>query len=553
MAGENEAEVGLKFETNEQETVSAFEHIARAADHLHERWEHLTETLIEITGLAGAMAGAFSLAKMIDATQERIQLVQRLNIATGLAAGSADGLMESFERVGMSGEEAAGVIQRMSLQALKMDEAATGMAGGARQAVEQFRLLGVDLRRGTVPALLEMSQRVKEGHLSAAQLQRAIRMWPAQAQMFIRYLKQGPEEIRKTVEEVQRSGSAITSRDIERYNQFIAAKAGLKAVMERMTIDVGRPFFSVLTTLMETMSSSVRKWADGAREFGSFLVSYLHEGLFIAKKIGATMAINYAMDKFTGSGLLGHSKSLYKKVGGYVAGGAGIVGGNFSSAFAMVRAGAASVMQIVMMAGRLTGILAVIGLIVAGVQSVINNVAGARDMLVDALDNVTAAFENLFEPLSGLFDGDGPGSQVLDFLRTLLPNVLNILGNALAGLIETVQVVIRYLHALTSWNTGMMAKGPMGMWSQISDEVRAENEARVRARQRARAAADRSIEGKAEFHQNFYSPRFDITQKFEEGFDPDRILTAFTRELAALGERGMQSGFAPGFTSTGGT
>lgn len=545
-------QVGLEFEVNEHEAVSAIEHISQAAEHLHHRWEGLAESLIEVTGLAGAMAGAFSLTKMVEATEERIALVQRLNIATGLAAGKADGLMESFERVGMRGEEAAVIIQRMSLQALKMDEASNGMAGGARMAVEQFRLLGVDLRRGTVPALMQMAERVKAGHLSAAMLQRAIRMWPQQAQMFVRYLKQGPEAIREILEEVQRSGSAITSQDIERYNQFIAAKAQLKAVMERMTIDVGRPFFTIITQLMKSMSGSVHNWAQGAKEFGSFLISYMTEALWIARKLGETMALNYAMTKLTGAGLLGQGAKLVQRTGGFVAAGSGMVGGNFGSAFAMVRSGAAGTMQILSMAGRLTVVLGLIALIIAGIHAVMENVGGARDMLVEALDNIVAALENLFAPLAGLFEDGGPGSQVLLFLETLLPNVLNILGNSLAGLIEIVQVVIRYIHALTSWDTGMMSKGPLGMWEQISDDVRAENEARVRARLRARASGERAVEGRGDVNQHFYSPRFDITQKFEEGFDPDRILTSFTRDLAALGERSMQSGFAPGFTPTGG-
>jgi glycine/D-amino acid oxidase-like deaminating enzyme len=44
---------------------------------------------------------------------------------------------------------------------------------------------------------------------------------------------------------------------------------------------------------------------------------------------------------------------------------------------------------------------------------------------------------------------------------------------------------------------------------------------------------------------NFPNARFDITQKFAEGFDPDRIALAFTQDLAALGERRLSSGFQP--------
>jgi hypothetical protein len=44
---------------------------------------------------------------------------------------------------------------------------------------------------------------------------------------------------------------------------------------------------------------------------------------------------------------------------------------------------------------------------------------------------------------------------------------------------------------------------------------------------------------------DFRGSRFDITQKFAEGFDPDRVAVAFASDLATLGERKLQSGFTP--------
>jgi hypothetical protein len=43
---------------------------------------------------------------------------------------------------------------------------------------------------------------------------------------------------------------------------------------------------------------------------------------------------------------------------------------------------------------------------------------------------------------------------------------------------------------------------------------------------------------------NFPNAKFDITQHFAEGFDPDRIAVAFGNDLASLGEMKSQSGFA---------
>ena len=46
---------------------------------------------------------------------------------------------------------------------------------------------------------------------------------------------------------------------------------------------------------------------------------------------------------------------------------------------------------------------------------------------------------------------------------------------------------------------------------------------------------------------DFRGSKFDIKQMFAEGFDPDRIAVAFTNDLAALGEKRLQSGLSPLF------
>lgn len=51
-------------------------------------------------------------------------------------------------------------------------------------------------------------------------------------------------------------------------------------------------------------------------------------------------------------------------------------------------------------------------------------------------------------------------------------------------------------------------------------------------------------------NNDFRFSRFDITQKFADGFDPDRVATAFVNDLQAMAEAPMSSGFQPGFSSS---
>lgn len=55
--------------------------------------------------------------------------------------------------------------------------------------------------------------------------------------------------------------------------------------------------------------------------------------------------------------------------------------------------------------------------------------------------------------------------------------------------------------------------------------------------------------GKAKVVQDFRNSRFTIEQKFEEGFDPDRIAVAFSSDLGRVGEQRLQSGFEPMFST----
>lgn len=50
--------------------------------------------------------------------------------------------------------------------------------------------------------------------------------------------------------------------------------------------------------------------------------------------------------------------------------------------------------------------------------------------------------------------------------------------------------------------------------------------------------------------QDFRYSRFDITQRFAEGFDPDRVASAFAEDLSSLAENRLQSGFQPAFSTS---
>lgn len=62
------------------------------------------------------------------------------------------------------------------------------------------------------------------------------------------------------------------------------------------------------------------------------------------------------------------------------------------------------------------------------------------------------------------------------------------------------------------------------------------------------ARTGRAPPTRPQVHQDFRYSRFDITQQFAEGFDPDRVAAVFAGDLEALSEQRLQSGLLPAFT-----
>jgi len=133
--------------------------------------------------------------------------------------------------------------------------------------------------------------------------------------------------------------------------------------------------------------------------------------------------------------------------------------------------------------------------------------------------------------------------------------VMQQAGSSIAETSKDAFAYVRSGEAAKDIGTGIFGKQNVSDWTRIWNQNTKDAQARTFGRQldRARAASRlsrgdeeaRKREGKPDF--DFRGSRFDITQNFAEGFDPDRIAVAFSNDLAAMGELKTQSGFAPAF------
>lgn len=541
---EGHVQVGLDF-VAEDHASGTLHKLMEGAEKLNEKFEHVTESLVELLGVGAALGGVFSFAKMVEGTEERITAVDKLSRQTGLAAEETDGLLESMNRFGISSEEATGIVGRLSKQMLKTSEAA-GL-GNLKQSAQSMRRLGVDINQGVVPSLIAMAKQTEKGKLNVAAIQVGMRTSTESALKLNKYFGQGAEKLKETIEEVKNSGLAVRERDIAMLDRFKVAKNDVTAAVERIGLVFGREVLPVMTDLMEQLANKMKEWAPAVKEFGHWLGANLREGIQLATTLGKILLANYALQK---AGMGG--------IGGALQGAAGLAktaasnfGPGLSTSKSMIMEGGNAIwkgMGIVKLTAELTALALAAEILIGGIIGVIENFHGVRDFILEGLDDVMSALTNLIPTsfLNGL-------SEMSSIFKEALPLAINTILEVVRLIIESVHTLFRFLGSGNVLSTffsggGMDFIGTAKALGKTFAEIHKENNKttsdKAAARFADRAAAHAG--DKAPVHNmNFPGARFDITQTFAEGFEPDRILTAFTHDLAGLGTRGIQSPYAP--------
>jgi hypothetical protein len=255
---------------------------------------------------------------------------------------------------------------------------------------------------------------------------------------------------------------------------------------------------------------------------GTAQVASLFNGvLFFVVSLGAAfMALQPAFDAV--SEVLG---MLWETCAGLIGGLAAVVGGLIYGAAYFVAVVA------VVAAGLATYLLPVITLIV--------------ELVMFFVDAIVTFGRLLFEFVEVMFPGTSVISDLMEGFRTLKQDSLYV-----------ARAIREAFEELKSWigiqSTSVMAGQALGLTAVEEHPLMA----RMRAAFARTAAADGSQtltsprnRAVSSTHNDFRFSRFDITQRFAEGFDPDRIATFFQRDIANAANQRLEGGFAPAFTT----
>jgi hypothetical protein len=207
---------------------------------------------------------------------------------------------------------------------------------------------------------------------------------------------------------------------------------------------------------------------------------------------------------------------------------------------------------ILMGLARLSLVGAGILLIIKGFQGLMQNIGGVRDYIVNLWDRIVVQFESIadvFKPVTSLFS---EGSALNYFFKMLLPTVISSVLEMVERIMYYVKVIGGFLGAAISDIGRLISEGPTKIWQEVAAETERDIARAVKQRQmdreakKAKDAASVKTPSDRE-NRNFIFPnaRFDITQKFAEGFDPDRIAVAFAKDISTMGERRLGSALTP--------
>lgn len=141
---------------------------------------------------------------------------------------------------------------------------------------------------------------------------------------------------------------------------------------------------------------------------------------------------------------------------------------------------------------------------------------------------------------------------VSSIIFEVLVGPIVMLGRAVVFVVEQIQSAMRRFIPGSSAAISGLTEGLRETFSspQFMNDIRAAIAGMSKV---PKSGADNERDKQPTPHvgQDFRYSRFDITQRFAEGFDPDRVASAFADELQALSENRLESGFQPAFSTAG--
>lgn len=173
----------------------------------------------------------------------------------------------------------------------------------------------------------------------------------------------------------------------------------------------------------------------------------------------------------------------------------------------------------------------------------ITNIGTVFGLFQSSIQYVQLGLTTFIEAWNGLAQSGSTLAQVFVFLAQTIREIPNAMfggvGTAMGGIFDSLEGEARAQEGVVRKSTNAIPDWMLAIQKSISEI--------------GKGGADLNRQGRGDRTnrphavQDFRYSRFDITQRFAEGFDPDRVASAFASDLEAMASQRLSSGFAPAF------
>lgn len=515
------------------------------------------------------MASFFAIGPLIAGAKGYIEHIDKIASITGVAGDRAAGMSNALQGAGVDAGMVANIFTKLGKAGTKLNEGQKGLAKTAKA-------YGVELKGGAEKSLLAMSKAVKSGKLGATGIARVLSISQVEAAKLAGAMAEGPEALKASFDDLTKKNAAFNDDGLAGIAKWQDASARVGLAWNRLTAGIVVKLAPALEKLSNKFSGAIDGWMAGAEKFGNFLVKHMDKIIAMAKTYAKIMLVNTATQKLTGGvgigGVVAGGIGIYKKRAAKLvkAGGAGAAAPAVTAVLASFFKGASSLAPIGKTLLKMAPLGAIFGLIVVAVKALGENFNGITTRLKKTFGGIFATIGRIGGKIASMFSGDSALGKFLGGVGYAFLEVVEKIGQVIGFILKMVEKIVGLIPDIFKGTGGGVFKAQEYLGKRTKEIGRLPMSERADATRRMIAHAKMIMKGTdgattskyvappkasvpkgkedAQVYQDFRGSRFDIKQAFAEGYDPDRIAVGFANELGSMGERKLQSGFAPLFT-----
>lgn len=585
-------------------TASSLQKASHAASHggsaAGGAFGQLFQTLQSMAGIGGVVGAALSLHSAIESTEKYMSNLKEVSELTGATVGQTDFLLSSARRAGVEYSTMANTMFQLSKRGSMLATTQESMAGKVPGMAKRFESLGVNLKKGPVASLEAMSAAVKAGKIGAGELMAQFRIPQKAANDMEEFLSN--LDSKKLAAIKKGGGGFMDEGTMSAFKAIEAAQHRINDTWNRIKVTIVTKLYPVVADMAEKFASRLESVLPKIEDAMQFVADHMDQIVAAAKTFAAVMTGKKLLDMATqlaspggivgklgsmglaalssggGSALAGIASQLAVVKAGFVAAAPALaaIAAAVAIAYLAFQAfqknihGIGDKLRLVwdtitarfeLMWGTLSGIGDAIAKMFGEGNGGLGDLIGYYAAL--SFDKALEAFDLVIHSIQTVLS---MGGELADMFQFIWKDVLHDMWieyvqepfiTSMKFIAEGVGKVVDFLVA--QYNTiskfwggqGMSAsaakldfgwlEAPMKMFKKHWERTNVATEQQVRMDRRRVAARRETPSEREEKRFDFRGSRFDITQQFAEGFDPDRIAVAFSNDLASMGEMRTQS------------